>query len=204
MSVDLDLMPHRSDRVTMRVIGGLVIILTLALAAQSFIAAGIYLWAPQVTVGLLADGSTPASGPVSSAVFDTVYVTTTALSVAARACFAAGSALLGLTALAVGGALAWLMFAAASGSPFRSGLYRFTLAAGFALFLGPLLATSITGFGSMQAAVELEASVPGVLLPGWTVSSWGFAIPIVGLGLLVLAFVFRRMQRLEHETRGLV
>lgn len=204
MSVDMDLAPHRADRVTMRVIGVLVGILALALTAQSFISAGVYLWSPQVTVALLADASTPATAPVTSATFDSVLVTTQALSGGARACFAAGSALLGATALVVGGALAWLMFSAASGLPFRPRIYSFTLAAAFALVLGPLLASALTGFGSMQAAVELDAFVPDVLVPGWTVSSWGFAIPLVGLGLIVLAYVFRYMQRLQHETKGLV
>lgn len=204
MDADIELVAHRADRITMQVIGGLVVVLTLALTVQSFIAAGVYLWASPVTVGLLADTSTPTSGPVSAATFDTVYVTTEALSMGARVCFAVGSVLLGLTALAVGGALAWLMFGASSGRPFRAGLYRFTLAAAFALFLGPLLSTAISGFGSMQAAVELDAYVPDVLIPGWSVSSWGFAIPLIGLALMVLAYVFRYMQRLERDTKGLV
>lgn len=204
MTIDTELAPHRSDRVTMRVIGILVVLLTLALAAQSFLLAGTYLWSPTVTLSLLADASTPASGPVTSATFDTVVVTTQEISAGARACFAAGSALLGVTALIVGGALAWLMFSAASGLPFRSRMYSFTLAAAFALVLGPLLASALTGFGSMQAAVELDSFVPDVLVPGWTVSSWGFAIPLVGLGLVVLAYVFRYMQRLQQETKGLV
>lgn len=194
----------RVDRITMKVVGGFVVALTVALAAQSFVAAGSFLWAHELTLSLLADASTAVSGPVTAATFSSVDVTTDQLSAAARACFAVGSALLGLTALAVGGALAWLMFAASSGRPFSSGLYRVTLAGAFALVLGPLLATAATGFGSMQAAFELDAGVPDVLVPGWTMSSWGVAIPLVGLGLIILAYVFRYMQRLERDTAGLV
>jgi hypothetical protein len=141
---------------------------------------------------------------VTAAAVETVRLTTDALAASTRALLAGGAALLGLTALIVGCALALLMFATASGRPFRPALYRFSLVAGLALVLGPLLATALTGFASMQAAFALDDSVGGILFPGFAVSSWGFAIPIVGLGVIALAYLLRRMEGLQRDTAGLV
>lgn len=92
----------------------------------------------------------------------------------------------------------------ASASRLPRSMWTLLLTAGFALALGPLLATGLTGFAAMQAAVELNPRIGGILLVGFGVSPWGFAIPLVGFGVLVLAYVFRRLRRLEHDTEGLV
>ena len=198
--------PARADRVTMRVIGGLVIAMAVALAAGQTIAAAHYAWAAPVDLSLLAEAPVPvAPGEgVEAASVESVAVSAESLSGGVRALFAGSALLLGLTALIVGLALAWLVFAAASGRPFRAALYRFSVAAGLVLVLGPLLATALSGFASMQAAVELNDAVDGILLVGFGVTSWGLTIPIIGLGVIALAFLLRRMETLQRETDLLV
>ncbi|MFB7891575.1 hypothetical protein ACFC1I_05190 [Microbacterium sp. NPDC056044] len=180
--------------------------MALVLAAGQLTAAAAYLWAPTLTLSLLADTDLtfdPGHG-VTAAGVETTAITTAALSAGARIAYASGGVVLAATAVLVGLALTWLMWAASTGRPFRPALHRVTLAAAFALVLGPLLATASSGFGAMQAAFELNAAMGGILVPGFGVSSWGVTIPIVGLGLIVLAHLFRRMQRLQRETELLV
>ncbi|MCW3492737.1 hypothetical protein [Microbacterium sp. SSM24] len=201
----VDALPSHADRITMRVIGGLVVAMALALAVGQAVLAANFIWAESVTLSLLADAPLPAAGEgVSVASIETVTITTDALTGVPRGLFASAAVLLGITALIVGLALAWLVLAAASGRPFGPALFRFSLVAGLALVLGPLLATALSGFASMQAAIELGDAVDGILLVGFGVTSWGFAIPIVGLGVVALAFLFRRMEALQRETAGLV
>jgi len=202
----VDALPHRADRITMRVIGALVVAMALALAAGQAVIAANFTWAPSVTLSLLADAPLPvtAGEGVSVASIETVSLTTDALSGLPRGLFAGAAVLLGISALIVGLALAWLVFAAAGGRPFGPALFRFSLVAGLTLVLGPLLATALSGFASMEAAVELGDAVDGILLVGFGVTSWGFAIPIIGLGVVALAYLFRRMEALQRDTAGLV
>ncbi len=198
--------PSSADRVALRVIGIITAALTLALAVASATGAISFLTTRSVTLTLLADAQAPTEtrSAVSSATFDSLTLRTEELSGFARGLFATGNGLLSLTAVAVGTALVWLMFSAASGRTFRATLPRVTIAAAFALILGPLGATGTIGLGSMQAAFELNDAVGGVLVPGFAVSQWGIAIPIVGFGVLALAFVLRRMAALQCDTEGLV
>ncbi|MGU3646476.1 hypothetical protein ACLBXX_16045 [Microbacterium sp. C23T] len=202
----VDTIPHRADRVTMRVIGGLAVAMAVALGTGQATIAATFVWADTVTVSLLADQTVPVEpgGGVSEAAVETVALTTDALATGTRALFAGGAVLLGVTALIVGSALALLLFATASGRPFRPALYRFSLVAGLVLVLGPLLATALTGFASMQAAFELNDAVDGILVPGFALSSWGLTIPVVGLGVIALAYLLRRMEGLQRDTAGLV
>jgi len=202
----VDPLPHRADRITMRVIGALVALMAVALAAGQLSIAANYAWAESLTLSLLADAPLPVTARhgVLAASTETVSVVTDALTTGPRALFAGSAVLLAVTALIVGLALAWLVFATAGGRPFRTALYRFSLGAGVALVLGPLLATALSGFASMQAAVELNDAVGGILLVGFGVSSWGFTIPVVGLGVVALAYLLRRMEALQRDTELLV
>ena len=56
----------------------------------------------------------------------------------------------------------------------------------------------------MQAAFDLGEAVGGVLVPAFAVSSWGLAIPIVGLGVIALAYLLRRMESLQRDMELLV
>lgn len=196
----------RGDRITLRVVGIVAALLALALAAGQFIAAANMLSSPVVSLNLLAQRDLPVSGDsgVVGMGVDTVIVRTGELAASARGLFAGGSVLLGITAILVGAALAWLLLATAAGRPFRPALRRFSTIAGVALLIGPLLGTSLTGFGSMEAAFELNPAVDDILIPGFELSAWGIALPIVGLGVICLGTLFQRMERLERDTEGLV
>jgi hypothetical protein len=122
----------------------------------------------------------------------------------ARLLFAAGNLAFAVTALVVGAAAAWMLWAIASGMRFPVTLYRFTLAAGFALVLGPLLGTTAQGFGSMEAAHTTNDALGGILLVGFGVDGWWFAVPLVGFAVLALGYVFQAMRRMQRDTEGLV
>lgn len=196
----------RADRITMRIIGVLSAVMGLALAAGQITFAARYLWADRIGLVLLADHELsvrPGEGVVSAAV-NTVAVTADSLSTPTRALFAVSAALLALTALAVAAAVTGLLFAAASGRPFRPRLYRFSLIAGLLLVVGPLTSTAAAGLASMMAADELNDAVGGILVPGFEVSSWGMTIPIIGLAVIALGYLFRRMEGMQRDTEGLV
>ncbi len=195
---------HRADRATVRVISVLAGAVALALAVGSVAAAISFAWAPSVTTTLLATAPAAATAPVQTAAFDSVTLTTGTLSPGARAATAAGHLAVALTAVLVGGALAWLLLAVSAGRPLPRGLSRMLLVAGFALTLGPLLGAGLLGLGSMQAAAELNPSVGGILLVGFELSAWGVAIPVTGFGVLALAFVFTHLRTLQRDTEGLV
>ncbi len=196
----------RGDRITMRVIGVIAALLGLALAAGQFTVAATYLWSPRVAVTLLADRDlpvTPGDGVVAAGV-ETVTVQTDHLAASARIMLAGGSVVLGITAVLVGAALAWLLIATAGGRTFRPTLRRFSTIAGCALLFGPMLGTSLSGFGQLEAALELNPAVDDILIAGFEFSAWGIALPIVGLGVICLGYLFQRIERLERDTEGLV
>ena len=87
---------------------------------------------------------------------------------------------------------------------FPVALHRFTFAAGFALVLGPLIGTAAQGFGSMEAARTTNDALGGILLVGFGVDGWGFAVPLVGFAVLALGYVFQAMRRMQRDTEGLV
>jgi uncharacterized membrane protein len=87
---------------------------------------------------------------------------------------------------------------------FPVALHRFTFAAGFALVLGPLIGTAAQGFGSMEAAHTTNDALGGILLVGFGVDGWGFAVPLVGFAVLALGYVFQAMRRMQRDTEGLV
>lgn len=198
--------PARADRITMRIIGVLAAAMALALAAGQVTIAWGYAFTTTPHVSLVADlpiSVVPGQGVIDATAVS-VDLTTDALSSAARALFAGGALVLALTALAVGAAVASLLFAAASARPFRTLLYRWSLIAGILLVLGPLLATGLTGLASMMAADQLNAGVAGVVVPAAEVSGWGMAVPVIGLAVVALGLLFRRMETLQRDTEGLV
>lgn len=198
--------PDRADQVTMRTIGVLAGIMGFVLAVGQLTLAARYLWSAEIELTLLADRALPVQpgAGVRTADIETVSLTVDALTGTPRALFAAGAVLLALTALAVAGAMTGLLFAAASGRPFRPRLYRFSLIAGLLLVVGPLASTAVSGLASMMAADELNSAVDDIILPGFGVSSWGMTIPIIGLAVIALGYLLQRMEGLQRDTEGLV
>jgi len=205
MSQDVDTTPGRVDRGTIRTIAVLVALMALVLCAGQVAQAFSILSSPEVTLTLLAD--TPLTvGPnagVTAAAVESASVTAD-FTQSVRLLFAAGSLAFAVTALIVGAAAAWLLWSIASGMRFPVTLNRFILAAGFALVMGPLLGTAARGFGSMEAAHTSNEALGGILLVGFGVDGWGFAVPLVGFAVLALGYVFQAMRRMQRDTEGLV
>ena len=204
VSPDAVVMPSRPDRITIRVIAVITALLGVALATAQVSRAVWMLTSPEVTVNLLANGATPvASDAAVSASIDTVAVTTD-LVASSRVLFAVGAIMLALTAIIVALAVTWLLWSISSEMRFPVALHRFTFAAGFALVLGPLIGTAAQGFGSMEAAHTTNDALGGILLVGFGVDGWGFAVPLVGFAVLALGYVFQAMRRMQRDTEGLV
>lgn len=194
----------RVDRVTLRVLGSLAALCTLLAGALTVAGAARFLWASEVSLSLLADTPVESTSPVSTAAHDSVSLTTSALSAAARGLLATGDIASALTILAVGGAIAVILFLAAARRPFRPMLFPITLTAGFALAVGPILAVGLHGLGLMHAAGELSPAVDAGLVTGFGIPGLGAAVPLVGFAVLALAFVFRHGAALQRDTEGLV
>ena len=200
-----DTQPGRVDRGTIRTIAVLAALMALVLCAGQLARAFAVLFSPDITLTLLAEAPlpiTPDAG-VTAASVESASVTAD-FAQSARLLMAAGNVAFAVTALIVGAAAAWLLWAIASGMRFPVTLYRFTLAAGFALALGPLLGTAAPGFGSMEAAHTPNAALGGILLVGFGIDGWGFTIPLVGFAVLALGYVFQAMRRMQRDTEGLV
>jgi len=202
---------HRADRITIRVLGVLTVVVTAASTAGSVFAGFRSLAAGETVIHLLTrmevpnDGTPAPDGPgIVSAGFESALVTATGLSDGVRALLATSMIIDTLTIAAVGGAIAWFLLMFAGRRPFQRSLFRTTLVAGFALTLGPLLATALSGFARMQAAVELNPVAHDVFEIGFEIPALGATVPLLGLAVLALAFVFRAGERLQRDTDGLV
>ena len=204
--------PSRADRIALLVLAFIAAAGSLVGALVHF-ALGTTRLAPgethvEVLTSMeLPHAGTPGAGDepgIISAGFDTARIVATGLSDATRLVLGAGTIITALTILVVGGAIAWLLALAASGKPFRRSLRVSTRAAGTALTFGPLLALGLTGLGQMWAADELRHLADDVLVPGFSVPLLAFAIPVVGLAVLALSYVFDVGERLQRDTEGLV
>lgn len=205
-------LPSLPDRITLGVTAGVTAIAT-AVGAVVHFAFGIGTLASGEThIELLTRMEVPHSGTpgvgdspgIILAGFETATVVATGLSGGARFSLAAGILSTSLTILVVGSAVAWLLAMVAAGRPFGGSLRVASLAAGFALTLGPLLSLGFTGLGQMQAADELNHLVNGIFVPGFSAPLLGLALPLTGLAILALSCVFHIGARLQRDTEGLV
>gem|GEM_PF-864542 len=200
---------HRADRVTIRVLGVLTTIATASFTVGTVFAGLRSLAAGETVIRLLTRAELPHEGTpggpgIVSAGFDSALVTATGLSGGVRALLTSAMILDAVTVAAVGGAIAWFLLMFAGKRPFQQSLFRTTLIAGFALTLGPLLSTALSGFAKMQAAVELNPLAHEVFDIGFEIPALGVTIPLLGLAVLALAFVFRMGNRLQRDTEGLI
>ncbi|MGU3357624.1 hypothetical protein ACLBWJ_10265 [Microbacterium sp. M4A5_1d] len=196
----------RGDRWATRTMAVLAGLMGVALAAGQIRAAVTYAWSPDVTLTLLAQQELPvvAGRGVATANITSVALQASELASSTRALFAAGSIALGITAVLVAAALSWFLLSISAERPLRPALRRFCTIAGCALLLGPAVSTSLAGFASMEAAFQFGPAFDDLLLPGFSASTWGMALPIVGVSVICLGFLLRRMERLERDTEGLV
>jgi len=147
------------------------------------------------------EAHTDAGAGIMSAGFDSATVVAGGLSDGTRALLT-GGVIADAVATAVSiGAVAWFLLLLIRNRPFHRSLVAASLAAGSALLIGGILSAGLGGLGRMQAAVELNPLAGGVFKVGFLVDPWP---AVAGLGVLALAFVFRRGERLQRDTEGLV
>lgn len=149
--------------------------------------------------------------------FSEALVSLEGLSMNARVLLALGSLTQGLTQLAVTAAVYLLARRLLEGEPFQPVLSRAVMVAAVALVVGGILWQVCFSIGESLAAREaltiegwsypdsLGLEDPALLLPqptfGLTIEFW----PIfIGLALAAVAAAFRRGERLQRDTRGLV
>lgn len=201
--------PRRIDRLLLGAFAVLTGAIGLAILIAGALRIRLYLIATAeggTPVSLLTDASVPGvptdgDPRIVAGAFPSADLLVSGLSGGTRALLAIGEGLGVLTAVIVSGALAALFLSVARGRPFARPLTGLALAAGATLTFGSLLGQALAGFGRMNAAVELEDTLPGVFPVGFAFDP---APVLVGFAIMALAFVFRAGRRLERETEGLV
>lgn len=196
--------PSRSDRVVLWVIlvGALAysagtIVVGGTQSMQTFFAAG------ETPVALLTSVEVPTTegdATIVSGTFTDTSLTVSGLSDFARGMLGTGVVLGTLTALAVSLSVAFFCGSLLRRRPFRRSLTITALVAGIALLFGGLLGQAATGFGTMQAAFDLDPS-GAIFDPGF----WFDTTPLLGgFAIMALGIAFQLGERLQHDTEGLV
>lgn len=201
---------HRADRITIGVLG--VIVAAITAGAFLWLSAGAFhtiTAAGETSVQLLISGEVPHTSNsgdlgIVSAGYSSAALVASGLSAGTRWLLGGAAIATALTVAAVGGGVAWFMLMTSTKRMFQRSLFTTTLIAGFALAVGPIVATGLNGFGHMRAAFELNPLVNNALIPGFTIDGLGFVVPIFGFVVLILAFVFRTGERMQRDTEGLV
>lgn len=182
-------------------------VVEVALPTQTF-----WPWVPEdVEIHRAGDATIVGGG------FTEALVSLEGLSVNARALLALGSLAQGLTQLAVTAAVYLLAQRLLKGEPFQPVLSRAVMVAAVALIVGGILWQVCFSIGESMAARDaltiegwgypdaLGIEDPTSLLPqptfGLTIEFW----PIfTGMALAAVAAAFRRGERLQRDTRGLI
>ena len=152
-------------------------------------------------IALLADIPVETGPGIAQAHGDGVLVNAEQLSAGPLWLLAAGDMTLGLVIGCVTASFAHVLYRVAQRKPFHSTMQVAVLVAGVAIAVGGLLHQGFTGLGTMMAADELNDSLGGVAEVGFLFNP---LIPLVGFGILALAYVFRAGERIQRETEGLV
>ena len=201
--------PRRVDRVVLLIFSGVAAAVGVATLIMG--ALRIRLYASAIVEGgtpvaLLTHSpipGTPTDGDpqIVFGTFPTADLLVNGLSDGTRSLLAIGEGFGVVVAVVVSGAIGWLLFAISRGRPFAQPLYALTLVAGATLSLGSVLGQGLSGFGKMNAAVELNAVTDDLFLIGFAFDP---APLVIGFAIMALAFVFRTGTRLQRDTEGLV
>ncbi len=171
-------------------------------AGNGFIVGLFRLLAPaRYPVTVLADIPVDHGPDVASAVAESVTVHTNALSPGTVWMLASADFVQALTISAVLVGSGLVLERILRGKPFHRVVRPAILLAACGLAFGSLLTQGLRGLGQMAAASELNDTINGVLVPGFTFD----IVPVVaGFGLLGLTYVIAAGMRLQRETEGLV
>lgn len=167
-------------------------------SAQVMFAAG------ETPLSLLA--STPAptdlggGAAIVSARFTDASLTVSGLSTFARVMLSTGAVVGVITSLAVSLAVTYFCWSLLRARPFRRSVTVTALVAGIALLFGGLLSQAATGFGTMQAASDID---PAHAV--FDMAFWFDPAPLFGgFAIMALGVAFQLGERLQRDTEGLV
>lgn len=196
--------PSRSDRgVLWAVLIGAVAYAAVALVTGATHSMQVFFVAGETPVALLTSVEVPqteGTATMISGAFTDASVTASGLSGFARGMLGTGVLLGMLTALTVSLALAYFCVSLLRKRPFRRSLTIAALIAGAALLFGGLLGQAATGFGTMQAALDLDSAAEI-----FEVGFWFDVTPLFGgFAIMALGVAFQLGERLQRDTEGLV
>lgn len=152
-------------------------------------------------IDLLAHIPVDAGDGVVEAYGDSLVVTVETLSGGALWLLTLGDLITALTIALVTASLGNVLWRIAQRRPFHRTVQIAALVAGCAVAIGSLLAQGLGGLGRMIAATELEDALGGLAVPAFEFQP---LLPILGFGILALAYVARAGERLQRDTEGLV
>lgn len=119
----------------------------------------------------------------------------------ARWLYASSDLIFGLMVALITLSLAYALYRVVKGDPFHQGMHTATLVAGGSLAVGGLLHQGLYGFATINAASALADSIHGEVGIGFPFDPM---LPIIGLVVVALAYVFRIGERLQRDTEGLI
>jgi hypothetical protein len=162
------------------------------------------MFAAETPVAMLTSAPVPTNlngdATIASGSFTDAALTVGGLSDFARVMLSAGNLLGVLTSLAVSLAVAYFCWSLVRARPFRRSLTIATLTAGMAMVFGGILSQAVTGFGTMQTALDID--------PTQAVFDVGFwfdpALLFGGFAILALGIAFQLGERLQRDTEGLI
>src|SRR5690606_14273161 len=111
-----------------------------------------------------------------------------------------GAVLAVVANLTVSLAVAYFCWSLLRARPFRRSVTVTALVAGMALLFGGLLSQAATGFGTMQAALDIDPTHSV-----FDVGFWFDPAPLFGgFAIMALGIAFQLGERLQRDTEGLV
>ncbi len=152
-------------------------------------------------IDLLADIPLETGDGVIDAHGDSLLVWTDQLTAGPLWLLTLGDLAAALAIALVTASLGNVLWRVAQRRPFHRTVQVAALVAGCAVALGSLLAQGLGGLGRMMAAGELNDALGGIALPAFEFQP---LLPILGFGILALAYVARAGERLQRDTDGLV
>lgn len=194
--------------------GDRAVLWTVLVGAIAYALVTLIFRAGYVTQVMFAAGETPVALLTSAAVptdlggdativsgsFTDAALTVSGLSTFARVMLSIGAGVGLIASLAVAVAVAYFCWSLLRARPFRRSLTIATLVAGTAMSIGGLLSQALTGFGMMQAALDID---PAVTV--FDVGFWFDPAPLIGgFAIMALGIAFQLGERLQRDTEGLV
>lgn len=167
-------------------------------SAQLIFAAG------ETPVSLLASVPAPTDfdgdAVIVSGGFTDASLTVSGLSTFARVMLSTGAVLAVVATLTVSLSVAYFCWSLLRARPFRRSVTVTALVAGMAMLFGGLLSQAATGFGTIQAAADID--------PDHAVFDMGFwfdPAPLFGgFAIMALGVAFQLGERMQRDTEGLV